>query len=74
MAANIFCRLCTNNVKVEGIYTHSRDIFVRAKEPMSITDRLEGIGLTVVQELGKSERICNRYVTILSHLEHDLTA
>ena len=69
MAANIFFRLCTNNIKVEGIYTHSRDIFVRAKKPMSIAN---GIGLTVVRESGKSERICNR-ATILSHIEHDLT-
>ena len=61
-------------MKVEGIYTHSRDIFVRAKNPMSIADRLEGIGLTVVRESGKSERICNRCLTILSHHEHDLTA
>ena len=37
-------------MKVEGINSHSSNIFVKAKKPMSIADRFAGIGSTVVRE------------------------
>ncbi|XP_078126163.1 uncharacterized protein LOC144530456 [Sander vitreus] len=72
MASSDFCRLCKKNMRVSGIYTHSADLFAKLKKPLSIVERLKGIGLTVVRETGKSDRVCNRCVTIISHLEHDL--
>lgn len=72
MESSDFCRLCKINMKVAGVYGHSTDLFSKQKKPLSIVERLKGIGLTVVKERGKSDRVCSRCVTILSHLEHDL--
>lgn len=72
MAYNIFCRFCEENMKAAGIYRHSTDLFEKVKKPLSIAERLENIGLTVVRDEVRSDRICNRCVTILSHLERDL--
>ncbi|XP_039681929.1 uncharacterized protein LOC120575276 [Perca fluviatilis] len=72
MASSDFCRLCKTNMRVSGMYSHSSDLFAKLKKPLSIVERLKGIGLAVVRETGKSDRVCNRCVTIISHLEHDL--
>ena len=40
-------------------------IYGKAKKPMSIADRFEGIGLMVVRESGNFERMCNRCVSVV---------
>ena len=59
-------------MKVGGSIKHAIDLFDKRKKQLSIAERLKAIGVTVVRETGKSDNVCNRCITIISHLEHDL--
>lgn len=55
-----------------GVLNHSADIFKKNYKPESICERLERIGLKIVRTTQRSNRVCQRCVTIISRLERDL--
>ncbi|XP_076136363.1 uncharacterized protein LOC143119033 [Alosa pseudoharengus] len=71
MSFNDYCRLCKANMRVEGIYGHSRDMFLSKKTP-SLSERLALLGVTVAQESGQSTRSCQRCSSRITRLERDL--
>ncbi|KAM4567323.1 uncharacterized protein PAE49_010676 isoform 1-T3 [Odontesthes bonariensis] len=73
MAFNDYCRLCKVNMRVEGIYGHSADLFL-SKKPPSLFERLVTLGVTVAQEPGQSSRCCQRCSTRIGRLEKDIPA
>lgn len=72
VAVNDICRFCKQNMRKAGVLTHSADIFMRFRKPESIAERLTRIGLKVVKTTKRSNRVCQRCVTVLTRLERDL--
>ncbi|XP_077060977.1 uncharacterized protein LOC143713535 [Siphateles boraxobius] len=71
MTLSDYCRLCKINMRVEGIYGHSTDMF-SSKKPPSLSERLTILGVTVAPESGASRRSCQRCSNRISKLERDL--
>ncbi|XP_041963573.1 specifically androgen-regulated gene protein-like isoform X2 [Alosa sapidissima] len=71
MSFSDYCRLCKANMRVEGIYGHSTDMFLSKKTP-SLSERLALLGVTVAQEPGQSTRSCQRCSSRITRLERDL--
>ncbi|KAF1387681.1 hypothetical protein PFLUV_G00082470 [Perca fluviatilis] len=72
MEPNDCCRFCEKNMRIAGVLTHSSSIFEKQKKPQSIAERLLHVGVAVVKTPAKSNRICQRCLTLLSRLERDL--
>ncbi|XP_031154590.1 uncharacterized protein LOC116049247 isoform X8 [Sander lucioperca] len=72
MEPNDCCRFCEKNMRIAGVLTHSSSIFEKQKKPQSIAERLLHVGVAVVKTPAKSNRICQRCLTLLTRLERDL--
>ncbi|XP_078109479.1 uncharacterized protein LOC144519867 [Sander vitreus] len=72
MEPNDCCRFCEKNMRISGVLTHSSSIFEKQKKPQSIAERLLHVGVAVVKTPAKSNRICQRCLTLLTRLERDL--
>ncbi|XP_039517463.1 uncharacterized protein cux2a isoform X1 [Pimephales promelas] len=71
MEHNDCCRFCGKKMRIAGVLVHSSSIFEK-RHTSSIAERLRHIGVAVIKTPAKSNRICQRCLTLLSRLERDL--
>ena len=76
MSVNDSCRFCHLNLRINGVISHSLNIFESRciTTGKTVFDRLAELGLTLTKSYKKSKRSCKKCVTVLSRLEDGLPA
>ncbi|TKS86827.1 hypothetical protein D9C73_020947 [Collichthys lucidus] len=72
MAVNDRCRLCRDNLRIQGVLSHCRKIFQKDTNAKSIEERLAELGLTLANVQERSFRICLKCIRFIARLEESL--
>ena len=72
MESDFCCRLCQKDMRVAGVLQHCTTLFQSSTQALSVSERLQKIGVNVSNTPRKPNRVCRACTTVLNRLERDL--